>query len=81
MKSSKTLFILILILIFSSCSKDDPVSTSQSQSGIPSKPKNLTLEYEDSIVVLKWETPDTTVSYKISKKATLTSFRLIPFNN
>lgn len=84
MKPFNILFILIIVVIISSCSKDDPVSTTQSQSGIPSKPKNLTSKYEDSIVVLKWETPDNTgnpiiTKYLIYRKSGSSNFENIGF--
>ena len=65
MKTFNTIFLSLLIIIISSCSKDEP--TSPNQSGIPSKPKNLNSKYEDRIVVLKWETPDNTGNPVITK--------------
>ncbi|MFZ1459841.1 MAG: fibronectin type III domain-containing protein, partial [Ignavibacteria bacterium] len=82
MKTFNTIFLSLLIIIISSCSKDEP--TSPNQSGIPSKPKNLNPKYEDSIVVLKWETPDNTGSpiitkYLIYRKSGSSSYENIGF--
>ncbi|MBK6536284.1 MAG: fibronectin type III domain-containing protein [Ignavibacteria bacterium] len=82
MKTFNTIFLSLLIIIISSCSKDEP--TSPNQSGIPSKPKNLNSKYEDRIVVLKWETPDNTGSpiitkYLIYRKSGSSSYENIGF--
>jgi len=82
MKTLNTLLLSLLIIMISSCSKDEP--TSPNQSGIPSKPKNLISKYEYGNVVLKWETPDNTGSpiitkYLIYRKSGSSNFENIGF--
>lgn len=56
MKKFNVIILLTVIIFTSSCSEDNNVSVPQSE--IPSKPKNLTSLYYDSIIQLNWETPE-----------------------
>lgn len=70
MKSLYIAIFLFAIIICFSCSKDEPTPTDpnqNNQSDIPSKPKNLSFKYLDSLVSLRWETPDNTGNPLISR--------------